>query len=66
MKMLILGMIAVLGISGAVRANDVAGVMSQETSYMEGLRPKCEAGQERVFYYDAKGKIIGWKCVWAW
>jgi hypothetical protein len=66
MKVLILGMIAVLGVSGTVRADDVASVMSQETGYMEGLRPKCQEGQERVFYYDAKRNIIGWKCVWAW
>jgi len=64
MKMLILGTMAVLGISGAVRANDVANVMSQETSYSVGPRPVCQAGQTKVFYYNAQDQIVGWKCVW--
>ena len=64
MKMLILGMIAVLGVSGAVRAGDVESAMSQETSYTYGLRPICQEGQTKEFYYNAQGQIIGWKCVW--
>ncbi|WP_093281399.1 hypothetical protein [Pseudoxanthomonas sp. CF125] len=65
MKMLILGTIAVLGMSGAVRANNVAELsLPQETNYSAGLRPVCQPGQTKEYIYNAQGQVVGWKCVW--
>jgi len=54
-----------LGMSGAVRANNVAELsLPQETNYSAGLRPVCQPGQTKEYIYNAQGQVVGWKCVW--
>jgi hypothetical protein len=67
MKILILGMIAVLGMSGAHAKDATELLVSQETNYSEGgPRPICRPGQTRQYIYDWQGNIVGWRCVSNW
>jgi hypothetical protein len=60
MKMLILGFIAVMGVSSAVHAGPVSGLESQGP----GLLPRigCPPGQVAAPIYNSAGVIIGWRC----
>lgn len=61
----ILGMIVVLGLSGAVQAGQPVELPSQrETGIFAGLHPVCLPGQTREYIYNAQGAIVGWKCAW--
>lgn len=58
MKMLMLGFVAVMGLSSATNASPILGPESQELGYL----PFCPPGYRLAEAY-VNGRFVGWKCV---